>query len=53
MRPAGCKANSDGANLERRKAGLWVLVTTWVRIFQVHLSRDQAAAKALLGEFAG
>jgi transposase len=32
---------------------LWVLVTTWVTIFQVHLSRGQAAAKALLGEFAG
>src|SRR5919198_776462 len=44
---------SEGANLERRKAWLWVLVTPWVTIFQVHLSRGQAAAKALLGEFAG
>jgi transposase len=29
------------------------LVTTWVTVFQVHLSRGQAAAKALLGKFAG
>ena len=47
------QGNSDGTNPERRKAWLWVLVTTWVTIFQVHLSRGQAAAKALLGEFAG
>jgi transposase len=47
------QGNSDGANLERRKAWLWVLVTTGVTIFQVHLSRGQAAATALLGEFAG
>jgi transposase len=47
------QGNSDGANPERRKAWLWVLVTSWVTIFQVHLSRGQAAAKALLGEFAG
>jgi transposase len=43
----------DGTNPERRKAGLWVRVTLWVRIFQVHLSRGQAAAKAVLGELAG
>jgi transposase len=29
------------------------MVTTWVTVFQIHLSRGQAAAKALLGEFAG
>ena len=47
------QGNSDGANPERRKAWLWVLVTTWVTVFQIHLSRGQAAAKALLGTFAG
>ena len=47
------QGNSDGANPARRKAWLWVLVTTWVTIFQIHLSRGQAAAKELLGEFAG
>jgi transposase len=47
------QGNSDGTNPERRKAWLWVLVTTGVTIFQVHLSRGQAAATALLGEFAG
>ena len=47
------QGNSDGANPQRRKAWLWVLVTSWVTVFQVHLSRGQAAATALLGEFAG
>ena len=47
------QGNSDGNNPQRRKAWLWVLVTTWVTVFQVHLSRGQAAAKALLGECAG
>lgn len=47
------QGNSDGANPERRKAWLWVLVTSWVTIFQVHLSRSQAAAQALLGQCAG
>jgi len=47
------QGNSDGANPQRRKAWLWVLVTTWVTVFQVHLSRSQAAAKELLGEFVG
>ena len=50
---SGVQGNSDGANPERRKAWLWVLVTSWVTVFQVHLSRGQEAAKALLGEFAG
>jgi transposase len=47
------QGHSDGANPQRRKAWLWVLVTSWVTVFQVHLSRGQAAAKALLGECAG
>lgn len=47
------QGNSDGANPQRRKAGLWVLVTNWVTVFQVHLSRGHAAATELLGEFAG
>jgi hypothetical protein len=47
------QGNSDGGNPQRRKAWLWVMVTRWVTIFQVHLSRGQAAARELLGEFAG
>ena len=47
------QGNSDGANPQRCKAWLWVLVTSWVTVFQVHLSRGQAAATALLSEFAG
>ena len=47
------QGNSDSTNPERRKAWLWVLVTRWVTVFQIYLSRGQAAAKALLGEFAG
>jgi transposase len=47
------QGNSDGNNPQRRKAWLWVVVTSWVTVFQVHLSRGQAAAKGLLGEFAG
>jgi transposase len=49
----GAQGNSDGATPQRRKAWLWVLVTRWGTVFQVHLSRGQAAAKELLGEFAG
>jgi transposase len=30
-----------------------VLLIRWVTVFQIHLSRGQAAAKALLGKFAG
>ena len=47
------QGNRDGSNPPRRKAWRWVLVTSWVTVFQIHLSRGQAAAKALLGEFAG
>lgn len=47
------QGNSDGHNPTPRKAWLWVMVTAWVTVFQIHLSRGQAAAKELLGEFAG
>jgi hypothetical protein len=47
------QGNSDGANPERRKAWLWVMVTTWAIVFQVHRNRGQAAAKELLGTFGG
>lgn len=47
------QGNCDGANPQRRKAWLWVLGTTWVTVFQIHLSRSQTAAKELLGKFAG
>ena len=47
------QGNGDGANPQRRKAWLWVLGTTWVTVFQIHLSRGQTAAKAVLGKFAG
>jgi len=47
------QGNSDGNNPTQRKAWLWVMVTSYVTIFQIHLSRGQAAAKQLLGKFAG
>ena len=47
------QGNSDGANPQRRKAWLWVLVTTWVTVFQIHLTRGQAAARQVLGDFVG
>lgn len=47
------QGNGDGANPQRRKAWLWVLVTTWVTVFQIHLTRGQAAATQVLGTFAG
>jgi hypothetical protein len=47
------QGNSDGHNPTRRKAWLWVMVTRWVTVFQVHLSRGQASARALLGSFTG
>ncbi len=52
MRLAGGKATVM-ATTPRRKAWLWVLVTSWVTVFQVHLSRGQASARELLGKFAG
>jgi len=47
------QGKGDGANPQRRKAWLWVLGTTWVTVFQSHLSRGQTAAKELLGKVAG
>jgi Transposase IS66 family len=47
------QGNSDGNNRERRKAWLWVMVTSGVTVFQVHLNRGQAAAKEWLGKFTG
>ncbi|MCA1602318.1 MAG: IS66 family transposase [Acidobacteria bacterium] len=47
------QGNSDGNNPTQRKAWLWVMVTSWVTVFQVRLSRGQAAAREVLGEFAG
>ncbi len=47
------QGNRDGGNPPRRKAWRWVLVTSWVTVFQLHLSGGQAAAKQLLGEFTG
>jgi transposase len=43
------QGNADGANPEKRKAWLWVAVTELVTVFQVTLSRGQAAAQLLLG----
>jgi len=47
------QGNSDGNNPTQRKAWLWVMVTSYVTVFQIHLNRGQAAAKQLLGKFAG
>lgn len=44
------QGNADGKNPEKRKAWLWVAVTTYVTVFRVALSRGQDAARALLGE---
>jgi len=40
------QGNSAGTNPERRTAWRWVLVTTWVTVLQIHLSRGQAAAQS-------
>lgn len=47
------QGNSDGANPQRRKYWLWVLVTTWVTVFQIHATRGVVAAHSLLGKFDG
>lgn len=49
----GVQGNGDGANPQRRKAWLWVLVTTGVTMLQIHLTRGQAAATQVLGTCAG
>jgi transposase len=38
------QGNSDGNNPTQRKAWWWVMVTSWVTVFQVHLSRGQTVA---------
>lgn len=43
------QGNADGANPDKRKAWLWVAVTELVTVFQVTLTRGQAAAQLLLG----
>lgn len=47
------QGNSAGHNPTRRKAWLWVMVTSWVTVFQVHVRRGQASARELLGDFVG
>ena len=47
------QGDADGGNAAKRKAWLWVMVTPWVTVFQIHLGRGQAAANELLGAFAG
>jgi len=42
--------NRDGNNPTEKKAWLWVLVTPWISIFLVTLSRSQEVAKQLIGE---
>lgn len=42
--------NRDGKNPDEKKAWLWVLVTPWVSVFLVTLSRSQEVAKRLIGE---
>lgn len=43
------QGNADGFNPDKRKAWLWVAVTELITVFQVTLSRGQAAAQILLG----
>lgn len=44
------QSNGDGANENKKRAWIWVLVTPVVSVFAVWLSRAQAVAKALIGE---
>lgn len=44
------QSNGDGANEDGKRAWLWVLVTPWVSVFSVWLSRSQAVAKTLIGQ---
>jgi transposase len=46
-------ADETGWRERRRRAWLWVAVTRCVTVFLIDRRRDAAAAKALLGEFAG
>jgi transposase len=44
------QGNGDGQNADGSQGWLWVLVTPWVMVFSVVLSRSQATAKRLIGE---
>jgi transposase len=46
-------ADETGWTQRRRRAWLWTAVTTWVTVFQIHLSRGAEAARILLGRFCG
>lgn len=46
-------ADETGYRQQRKKAWLWVAVTPLVTVFLVHLKRGRAAARELLGTFAG
>lgn len=45
------QGNTDGQNPQHTKGWLWVVVTPLVTFFQVVLSRSQAAAQAVLGQY--
>lgn len=47
------QGNADGNNPAQRKGWLWVMVTPFVTVFQVFLSRSQQSAQALLGKTFG
>lgn len=51
QRSAG--ADETGWRQGSKRAWLWVVVTRWISVFQIHLSRGADAAGALLGSFAG
>jgi transposase len=44
------QGNRDGQNANGRQGWLWVLVSPWVMVFAVVLSRSQQTAKRLIGE---
>lgn len=44
------QGNADGANAAKRRAWMWVAVTSWVVVFRVALSRSREAALELVGE---
>jgi hypothetical protein len=45
------QGNGDGANEDKKRAWIWVLVTPVVSVFAVWLSRSQAVAQALILDF--
>jgi len=44
------QGNCDGNNPEKSKAWLWVLVTKYVSVFKVFLSRAKESAQEMIGE---